>query len=120
MGTLLGEKRSFQSERIKKRKLLLCGSIQKLDAKSDGAAEIWWKLELVLDDVVENKTYEVKEVTDHKVDDHDPEKILYHIKWKNYKDPKWDTWESESSFIERQYIKDYWEKYNAEKAEVPT
>jgi hypothetical protein len=27
--TLLGEKRNFQSEGIKKRKVLLCGSIQK-------------------------------------------------------------------------------------------
>lgn len=25
--------------------------------------------------------------------------------------PKWDTWEVESSFIERQYFKEYWEKY---------
>ena len=34
---------------------------------------------------------------------------IYHVKSKNYPDPKWDTLEPESIFIERQCIKDYWE-----------
>jgi len=63
----------------------------------------------VLDDFDETETYEVKEIIDHKLDDQDPEKIVYHVKWKNYPDPKWDTWEPESSSIERHYVKDYWE-----------
>ena len=54
---------------------------------------------------------------DHKIDDHDPENILYHVKWKNFPDLKWDTWEPEHKFIEQQCIKDYWEKYNSNKVE---
>jgi hypothetical protein len=78
------------------------------------------QLKLVLDDFDETETYEVKEITDHKMDDHDPDKILYRVKWKNYPDPKWDTWEPESSFIERQCLQDYWEQRNHKPTEVST
>jgi hypothetical protein len=75
------------------------------------------QLKLVLDDFDDTETYEVKEILEHKIDEHDPENILYLVKWKQFPDPKWDTWEPESSFIERQCIKQYWENYNATRAE---
>jgi len=78
------------------------------------------QLKLVLDDFDKTETYEVKEIIYYKTYEYDPENILYLVKWKNYPDPKWDKWKPESSYIERQCIKDYWEKHNANKAEVLT
>jgi hypothetical protein len=75
------------------------------------------QLKLVLEDFEESPTYEVEKIIHHKAHPAEPGKWLYRTKWRGYSD-KECTWEPEENFVEKQCIREYWNKLgtNAETA----
>lgn len=67
------------------------------------------QLKLVLEDFEETPTYEVEKILHHKAHPTERGKWLYRTKWRGYSD-KECTWEPEENFIEKQCIRDYWNK----------
>ena len=69
------------------------------------------QMKLVLEDFNETPTYTVEKVLHHKqsLEPHHNGGWLFKVKWKGYPDSEC-TWESEDNFIEKQCLRDYWNK----------